>query len=51
METAMEVVFMVFLPMLMCALFLLQIILSLKKRVKELEAALEKEKQEENTEN
>ena len=47
----MEVVSMVFLPMLMCALFLLQIILSLKKRVKELEAALEKEKQEENTEN
>ena len=42
METAMEVVFMVFLPMLMCALSLLQMILSLRKRVKELEAALAK---------
>ena len=42
METAMEVVFLVFLPMLMCALSLLQMILSLRKRDKELEAALAK---------
>ena len=48
--TALEGAIMVFLPMLMCALSLLQMILKLKRRVKELEAALEKEKQEENTE-
>ena len=48
--TALEGATMVFLPMLMCALSLLQMILKLKRRVKELEAALEKEKQEEKTE-
>ena len=40
--TALEGAIMVFLPMLMCALSLLQMILSLRKRVKELEAALAK---------
>ena len=49
--TALEGAIMVFLPMLMCALSLLQMILSLRKRVKELEAALEKERQEKNPEN
>ena len=51
MELAMEVFFVVILPMLMCVFALLQIILKLKKRVKELEAALEKERQEKNPEN
>ena len=51
MELAMEVFFVVILPMLVGVLPVLQLILKLRKRVKELEEALEKERQEKNLEN
>ena len=51
MELAMEVFFVGFLPMLLCLFAFLQIILKLKKRVKELEEMLGKRRQEENPEN
>ena len=51
MELAMEVFFVGVLPLLTLLFAFLQIILKLKKRVKELEEALEKERQEKNPEN
>ena len=50
MELAMEVFFVGVLPLLTLLFGFLQIILKLKKRVKELEEALEKERQEKNPE-
>ena len=51
MELAMEVFFVGFLPMLSILFAFLQVILNLKKRVKELEEMLEKQQQEKNPEN
>jgi hypothetical protein len=51
MELAMEVFFVGVLPMLTLLFAFLQIILKLKKRVKELEEMLEKQQQEKNPEN
>ena len=51
MELAMEVFFVGVLPMLSILFAFLQVILKLKKRVKELEEMLEKQQQEKNPEN
>ena len=51
MELAMEVFFVGVLPLLTILFAFLQVILKLKKRVKELEEMLEKQQQEKNPEN